>query len=114
MAMRFELEVADQGLSALIDASQKRGMSGTLGTVTVRSIVSAGRVMITLERGHVSFTVVGIDDFNDMRLGAHTICGTLDEVGAMIADAAKFWQSLDESERSEVYQDDTKVRFLGT
>lgn len=112
MAMRFELEVADQGLSALIDTSQKRGMSGALGTVTVRSLVFAGRVMITLERGHVSFTVAGVDDFNDMRLGAHTICGTLDEVGAMIADAAKFWQTLDESERSKVYQDDEKIRIL--
>lgn len=111
MAMQFEIEVVDQGLSAFIYASDRKGMSGVFGTVEVRSYVTAGRVMITLERNDVSFTLIGVADFSHMRLACASIDGTFDEAGRMIADAAKFWQALNESERSEIYKDDEKVNL---
>ncbi len=91
MIEAFVIHVYNCGLRSRIDRSQSAGMSGQFGSVTIRSFVSGGRVMLTLERGKDQITFIVAED-GEPRMGLQSIEATFPSaksiVDAVIAEFA--------------------------
>ena len=119
LAKTFERRVYLNGLKKVVDASKKKGMSGTLGGVKVMSWVMCGRVMVTMETpcpnnpsAKNSYTVTGNED-GDPRMSFRSIYATLDRATEIVEAVCSAWEGIPVDQRSANYGDDTGVKLAG-
>lgn len=110
-AKMFERFVWSRGFGKIVDDSKSRGMSGMFGDITVMSYVLAGRVQVQLERGGIRFTMIAQDEVDDPRMAVNSLDGTVDEITALVDDAATFWLMADDATRTSCYHDDGDVNI---
>lgn len=107
LVKEFERRVyLDGGLVAAIDACAVRGMSGILGDITMRTFTMAGRVMVTIEQGDSSVSVLAAQGENPPRMGLHSIEGSILAAGELLGRVCDMWHS------AGIMQPDTEVRIL--
>jgi len=104
----FVSRVYRQGLRQVIDASTKKGMSGTFGSTNLMSYVMAGRVMFTFRKGNDSVSFLGAEGEDDPRMELNSISATLPGARAMVEQVVQEWENspLPQNER---FKDDTDV-----
>lgn len=107
----FERRVYLQGLALAIDACPRRGMSGTLAGVAIRTYVIAGRVMVTLERGNASVSVLAAEGETSPRMGLHSCEGEVAEARDLINAVIAAWPE-DAGERAAVLHADDTVSLI--
>ena len=89
---RFERDAYQPVLRPIIEASTKKGMSGDVGAVTLRSFVMAGRIMLTFECDGKSVTILGADGEDAPRFGLHALEATVFEAREMLEIAADLYR----------------------
>ena len=89
----FNTKVFRNGLQAIIDASKKKGMSGTLEDIQLLSYVMAGRLMITFKRGDDSITFLGADGEDNTGFYVRSIDATLPSARSMVDKVIEVWNT---------------------
>jgi hypothetical protein len=110
---RFMARVYCGGLFKAIDACPMRGMSGRFGDTELRSLVTAGRLMLTFARpgdtDEQSISFVGIDDDKQgLGAGLQSCYTNLDTALNMIGEVMEKWPS-DSAEQAAMYVADTHI-----
>lgn len=73
-----------------INASKSSGMKGQFGNTELMTFCTAGRVMLTFNRGKADFTLIG-DDSNYKRTGVQSMHCTVTEAREMVQEVIKNW-----------------------
>jgi hypothetical protein len=121
---RFVRLVYKQGLSEMINASKSAGMSGTFGSIDVRTMCTAGRVVMTFAKSKTeaeteteeSFTFIGEEkEMQGKRFGMQSVYVDLGTAISMINEVINNWPSADQPDcvkkRNELFKDNSKVGF---
>lgn len=89
---RFVREVWSNGLQQQADAATVRGLRAQLGQITVLTYWIAGRLLVTISRGEVWVSFVGIDvDSSGQSVGLQQWGGTPEEAARLADDLTERW-----------------------
>lgn len=107
----FINQVYFHGLQARIDASSWRGMSGSFGNTELRSLVAAGRIMVTFARktddgDEDSVTLIGRE--GGPYLNLQSTYASFSLALDMIDEVISNWPT-DREQQAQIYHDNTNV-----
>jgi len=113
--IKFTDQVFSRGLFEVINACNRRGMSGNFGSTQLRSFVTAGRLMLTFARPgepqeqSVSFVCTD-DDPLGLGAGAQSVYTDLPTALDMLAEVATHWPA-DRHAQSAAFTADDNINL---
>lgn len=114
----FCFRVYRNGLTDRIDESKKAGMSGQFGTVSLRTFVTAGRIMFTFARKvegqdhEDSVSFVGEDGEREgVRAGQQSVYCDLGTACGLIREVMDHWPN-DVDDQRKIFKDDDEVSLF--